>query len=283
MSLLRDLAEVHRQISALKDRSLRDADLCDLSRLNLKTLEGIEFPGIKYRRLKIHDNKLKNLKNCPDAWEILAEDNLLESLEGIPHSLHGININNNSGLESLKGMPKSIDGYLMASKCGLKTLKGGPQTVAGQFSVYGNMLTSLIGSPVSVGADYSGDFDISGNPLTSLEGAPNEVHGSVYMTDTKLTSLHGIGQKFFKRVTGNFVLDPQEIRSHMLGLFLVKDLQGLRFNKSTNISTKADHGFHIIDTWLRHPQKGGAESAKDLMIDCQHELIENGFDDLAQL
>lgn len=278
MSLIKDLYEVHRQVSKLEDRSLTNPQMCDLSRLDLTTLKKIKFPGIKYAELKIHDNKLTTLEGCSDAFHIDASFNELTSLKGCPKSLHGINISENKGLQSLKGLPAHIDGELLAQRCSLTTLVGSPKSVAGGFSVYGNKLNSLAGAPKTVGIDYSGDFDVSGNPLKSLYDSPDEVQGSVYCTETNITSLQGIGRDYLKIVHGDIVVNASKIKSHVLGLLFIKGLTGLRYNTS-----EKNPGLDLVNEWLHKERVDGGTNRKDMLIDLQHALIEEGFDDLAQL
>jgi len=263
--------------SPLKDRSL-GGPILDLSRLGLKTLKKINFPDTKYTKVLLSDNLLTNLKNCPPGFEHDFSFNTLRSLEGCPKEIHRIDLGENPELASLEGLPDHIDGALMAQRCRLSTLKGGPSTVAGAYSVYDNQLTSLEGAPKTIGIDYSGDFDVSRNPLTSLNGAPDEVQGGVYCTSTNVTSLEGIGQKFLRSIYGELIIDAGQIKSHALGLLLVKGLRKILCANEAKIAWLG-----IVNKWLAKAHNDDFHSAKDHLIDCQHELIDAGFDDLAKL
>ena len=143
----------------------------------------------------------------------------------------------------------------------LTSLQGAPQSVSGYFSCYGNKLTSLQGATQSV----AGDFFCSNNKLTSLQGAPQSVGGDFYCGNNKLTSLHDI-HKQIKSIKGTFYCDDDKIKSHILGLLLIKDLKELDGIKEVeNIINKhlvaGDHDVHM----------------------CQEDLIQAGFPEMARL
>jgi hypothetical protein len=136
-----------------------------------------------------------------------------------------------------------------------------PEHVDGNFSCDYNQLTSLEDVPKSVG----GSFYCNGNRLTSLEGAPKSVGGDFYCHRNQLTSLRDV-HKHVKEVGGTFYCNT--VKSHVLGLFLVKGLQEVDLNNEpVNV---------IINKHL--PSRG-----RTSMVVCAEELIEAGFEAYAQV
>ena len=132
--------------------------------------------------------------------------------------------------------------------------------VSGYFYCDNNNLTSLQGAPQSV----SGYFACYGNKLTSLQHAPQSVGGNFNCDNNNLTSLHDI-HKQIKYIKGKFVCD-NKIKSHILGLLLIKDLKELDGIKEVeDIINKhlfaGDHDVHM----------------------CQEDLIQAGFPEMARL
>ena len=153
-------------------------------------------------------------------------------------------------------------GNFRCSKKSLTSLEGAPRIVtSGGFQCAENRLTSLKGGPTSVSALFS----CCENRITSLEGAPYFVGGSFYCHNNKLTSLHNI-HKQIKHIgaIANFVSNP--IISCVLGLLLIDGLKEIFLDnqKVQVIMYKHLHG------------------GRDIFA-CQEELIENGFEDFAQL
>lgn len=146
----------------------------------------------------------------------------------------------NQGLTSLKGGPLYSDEFFNCSKNKLKNLKGAPRSVHTTFSC-------------------------SSNPLTSLEGAPNWINGNFYCENTTLTSLHNI-HKIIEAICGEFFLRNTPIKSHILGLLKIQNLQAVILDNQDLQD--------IINLQLR--------ADRDI-LECQQELIEAGFDDYAQL
>jgi len=83
--------------------------------------------------------------------------------------------------------------------------------------------------------------------------------------NSTLTSLHGIGTQFIKSAE-TIKLTGCPIESHALGLVLVHDLDELRGDFP---------GIEILKKYIGQ--------GEDALIDCQHALIEAGYEDLAQL
>lgn len=177
-------------------------------------------------------------------------------------------------LTTLEGWcPHTVTGGCDLSSNELTNLKGGPQVVGARFNVSHNNLTSLEGSPKQVDAFVAAD-----NKLTTLEGVTPEIGMYLDISNNKFTSLKDI-HKHLKKIDGFLVVQGNDIKSHVLGLFLIDGLSGISFGK------KAQPWGVIVNEYLGHAHSNdlSAEDRKDVMIDCQHELIEKGYEELAQL
>ena len=128
-----------------------------------------------------------------------CSDNLLTSLEGVPHTVgSGFHCSGNR-LTSLEGAPQTVGGGFTCSGNRLTSLKGAPQSVTGNFYCDNDQLTSLKGAPHTIG----GHFYCHHNQLTSLEHAPHTVTGDFYCDHNQLTSLEG-APKTFKNLKSDF-------------------------------------------------------------------------------
>ena len=177
---------------------------------------------------------------------------------------------------SLLGL--TIDGKLITDKtkdeswpgsfaCGnnkLTSLEGSPASVGGYFDCYDNQLTSLEGAPSSVG----GSFVCYDNQLTSLEGAPASVGGYFGCSKNKLTSLKDI-HKILKQMNGGFYAYNNPLKSHVLGLLLVKGC------KEVVLDNKVVE--EVLNRYL--PNTRGNKA----VIEAQSELLDLDLEDFAQL
>lgn len=121
-------------------------------------------------------------------------------------------------------------------------------------------LTSLEGAPNHVG----GDLVCSGNQLGSLKGAPEYVGDDFMCHNNQLTSLEGIHEQMLEiKGFAKFLNNP--IKSHVLGLLLIKGLKSVEFDDQQ----LAD----IINKYL---------PLGDVM-ECQNELIDAGLEEFAQI
>jgi len=107
------------------------------------------------------------------------------------------------------------------------------------------------------------NFNVRGNLLTSLEGAPSKVEYFI-CSSNKITSLVGI-HKIIKECVGIFILN-NPIKEGGLGLLLIKNLEQIE----TDLPA-----LDIIYKYLGKGKRG--------MIDCQTELIKEGYKDFAKL
>lgn len=147
------------------------------------------------------------------------------------------------------------------------SLEGAPKEVTGDFMCNNNpKLKSLEGAPVKVGGDFN-YFDCS-DKLKSLEGAPREIGGDFVCCDTKLTSLKGI-HKQITNLGGKFISNNSPIRSHVLGLLLIKGCTGVELDN--------EDVQDILNKYL--PNTIGNKA----VIECQSELLDADLDDYAEL
>ena len=170
----------------------------------------------------------------------------------------------NNQLTSLEGAPLEVNGDFDCSDNNLTSLKGAPKKVGRNFWCISNNLTTLEGAPQKVG----GFFTCNHNNLTSLKGAPQTVgRGFHCRYNTLLTSLKDI-HKHIKSIRGKFDAEDCPIKSHVLGLMLIKDLKKVELD---NKEVEA-----IINS---HLDGGSMRSA----MECQAELIQAGLEEYAKL
>lgn len=230
---------------------------------------------------------LTSLEGGPAEVHVLdAQDcPMLTSLKGGPKKAYALWLSR-SGIESLEGCPRGLVHLDVTGCVNLKNLKGGPETVNG-LKLYMSGITSFEGAPTMILADIDAGaceklVSLHGLPeilhgdlylhdckaLTSLAGGPISVNGNVKLNGTGLTSLEGIGTKWFKTISGTLDLNGLKIKSHALGLLLVKGLKDV-------IHVDAD--FPGGDIIAKHMHAIDDSANTNDLIECQHELIEKGF------
>lgn len=204
--------------------------------------------------------KYREWRYQKDNCLMIDDSGVTELPYDIPSKLDQFTIKSTM-ITSLKGAPEACSSVEIVQNKKLRSLLGGPQHVMGSYHCYSNALETLQGAPEKVG----GIFSCYNNKLTSFAHAPKEVFSFVGQKNL-VKSLHGIGTDYLVHVSTLIELVGLPIESHALGLLLIKGHPVI----------KADFpGFEIIDKHLA----GGADS----LIDCQHELIEAGFEKLAAL
>jgi hypothetical protein len=115
---------------------------------------------------------------------------------------------------------------------------------------------------------WPGDFDCFRNQLTSLEGAPTSVGGNFDCSFNNLTSLEGI-EKILKKMDGNFYAEGNPLKSHVIGLLLMKGCKKVELdNKQVQ---------EILNRHLKSP------FGNKRVIDCQSELLDANLDEFAKL
>jgi hypothetical protein len=252
-------------------------------------------------------NKLKTLEGAPqEVGSFDCSLNSLISLEGGPQKVkRNFNCSDNE-LKTLIGAPQKIDGSFDCSRNYLQTLKGGPQEVGTFFICDYNKLETLEGGPIKVGITYSCtdnklislkgaprvvsyNFYCSNNKLTSLEGCPRTIGGNLYCEKNKLlTSLEGgprsVGEDVyfhgctnlislhnvhlhFPKVNGTFYLNRTGPKTSVLGLLLIRQLEGVVLNDSKVAA--------ILNKYI--------ETHNRDLLACALELINAGYEDEAKL
>ena len=132
----------------------------------------------------------------------------------------------------------------------------------GDFNCSDTRLTSLKGAPSHV----DGYFYCSDNRLVSLVGAPSHVDGSFSCSVNKLTSLKDV-HKHITEINGKFYAVGNPIKSHVLGLLLIRGVTEVRLDNK-----------QVKEILNRHLGKGRVG-----MLMAQEELIEAGLEEFAQL
>jgi len=184
--------------------------------------------------------------------------------------------------QKIKSLPKSVKspkGELVTSEIlgaalivtgceQLTSLRGAPKRVATLRAKGCTALKSLVGGPEEV----QGNVFLGESGVTSLEGLI-KVKGVVNLIGCwELTSLHGIGVQHLKSCMMLHI--PHTVDSHVLGLLLVDKLEDVLVHPE-HASPKLNLAIKIV---LKHLKKG-----QDGLIDCQHELIDEGLEDFAEL
>lgn len=168
----------------------------------------------------------------------------------------------NTDVESLEGCPHEVTGTVwIRNNKKLTSLKGGPKIVGNDYIANNCSLVSLEGSPEKIDVD----FMVHHNNIDSLEGCPKFVGCDFWIHTNKLTNLHNI-HKQIKHIGGlaNFNCNP--IKSHVLGLLLIDRL------------VRVDLDNVIVQNIINKHLKGDRD-----IFACQEELIEDGFEEYAQL
>jgi hypothetical protein len=216
--------------------------------------------------------------------DVICSYNKLETLEGAPRQINGVFDCSNNQLKTLKGAPQQLNGSFDCSSNQLETLEGGPVKVGNFYDCSNNKLITLKGLPREIRGDLwcydnlltsfggcarsiDGNLYASSNKLlTSLEGGPSFVAGEVHLNDCpKLTSLQNI-HNHFPEVHGWFYFNNTNVKEHMLGLLLVRELQGITLDDAK-----------LEDILRKYINNGGN------LLACALELIEAGYEEQAKL
>lgn len=232
------------------------------------TLVGLTILGF-YKNSNVGKEITKNTKD--EVWDgdfKCSHNPKLESLEGAPKKVTGhFDCRLNPNLESLEGAPKEVTGYFNCSSNGkLKSLEGSPDKTGNFNCTHNPEISSLKGGPKEV----TGYFDCYRNPnLSSLEGAPKTIGGYFDCShNPKLTSLKGI-HKQLTSMNGLFEANFTSIKSHVLGLLLIKGC--------TNVKLDNKEVEAILNKYL--PNTRGNKA----VIECQSDLLDADLDDFAEL
>jgi hypothetical protein len=175
--------------------------------------------------------------------------------------------------KDLSGLPELYPGYTAGcilegkfdcSYCKVLTsLEGAPSSTHDFLCFSCNSLTSLKGAPTNSTHKFDCSFC---NDLSSLEGAPSSTHNFDCSYCSSLTSLKGIGKDYLTVINEIFYGDKSGIKSNILGLLKVKNLKVLSITDDKKLE-------EIINRHLKTKN----------ILECQEELIENGYKEFAKL
>ncbi len=121
-------------------------------------------------------------------------------------------------------------------------------------------------------AQINGSLLICGTEMTDFEGLPEIINGDFYCRDNKLTSFSEIHHSI-KEIHGIADFTGNHIKSHVLGLFKIDGLTGVRLTTDSENETELKKVENIINEHL---------SDGDI-LSCQEELIDAGLKTYAQL
>ncbi len=211
---------------------------------------------------------------------------LHEELDDEPEDPHGAFYDNGDGhfrvqrLAYVKykhvippGISKSLPvNELSCSNIGLMTLEGAPARIHGDFYCQSNHLKDFKGTLERV--DGTAYFNHNSD-LSSFEGSLKSVR-HMYVNNCGFTSLKGI-HKHIKHME-TFTAMNNEIKSHVLGLLLVPQLQ------EVVLYMTGDDGLNrllaiekILNEYLPN------ERGMDAVLECQERLIDIGAEEYAKL
>lgn len=150
-------------------------------------------------------------------------------------------------------------------------------TVEGNFYADRCGLSSLYNTPSFVGGDFVLSFN---EDLETLEHLNVSIGGSFSVASTSLYSLHNVHRQI-KKMNGMFnISNCAKIRSHLLGLLLIRGLKKLK------AEGQAASALYNDMSWYTRPAltilQKHIEGDKDVNL-CMDELIEAGWDEVAQL
>lgn len=111
-----------------------------------------------------------------------------------------------------------------------------------------------------------GHLFINNHRISNFQQAPTVIMGGLSLHGNKLESLKDI-HKHIHEINGHLNLANNRIRSHVLGLLLIKGLTQVQLDN-----------IHVRAILNRHLGKGRAG-----MLQAQEELIEAGLEEFAQL
>ena len=153
-----------------------------------------------------------------------------------------------------------VGGDFQCDKNQLTSIKGSPLIVDGGFKCSLNLLQNLIGGPERVGWS----LNCSNNLIETINGFPKWVGENINSENNQLTSLQNIHKQIL-HIGGFLNLTKNPIKSHILGILLIKELKEVYAN---------GRQFTIINDHI--------EGDKDV-LECQEELISAGYKEFAKL
>ena len=169
----------------------------------------------------------------------------------------------------LKTLFESKDGSLIGKYIVGRLVEPDMKIWDGNFYGDARNFTSLKGCPEEIKGNFNCSFNTN---LTSLELGPKIVDGDYWCHYCNITSLQNI-HRYTHKISGKFYCNTNPIKSHILGLLLIKDLKEVVCYETDKMYKPAQ----IINNYLKQPM------SKQRMFDCQSELMQAGFKEYAQL
>lgn len=173
-------------------------------------------------------------------------------------------------------IPKFCDSYFDIHNNMLSSLKGSPINVNGYFRCSSNILKNLIGSPKIV----NGNFTCSDNNLTTLKGSPKSVNDFICYRNVYLKSLKYAP----KNINGDFSVADNYILTDLAYVWNSKITSFFKFSNSFSMAILPIIKFDIIcfNKNLKKIMTRNKGTTKQNIINCQYDLIENGYSDNAK-
>jgi hypothetical protein len=197
----------------------------------------------------------------------------IDSLKGCPRLIdRQFRLNGLNKLTHLDDFPEKVKDVTISNCPNLETLGNKlPNSISGSFELFKNLkISDLSGIPLSIGENLY---------LTSMEGVTSFNKKSIKVGKSVvlglgITDFSGIDE-FIAEIGGPGLLTIYSRRpvSNILGIFNIKGI------KTLTLSVDGGHNPHpaekIINKYLHLGQNG--------MFKCQDELIDHGFEQLANM
>lgn len=194
-----------------------------------------------------------------------------KSFEYMPADFKGNVRAIHTGLESLKGLPSTIDGHLVVDdNASLERLDHMPTEVTTSVRIAGGF-KSLHGVVCKTKvAEFIGDF-------TTLDGLSIETD-SIHLRSNNTSPNNSVSfAGVHKHIKSAAMVRCMTVSDSVLGLLLIPNLKVVSLSNAGVYDDKGKHLSAILNKWLK--VGGGRQS----IMECQAELIDDGFDDFAQL
>lgn len=171
---------------------------------------------------------------------------------------------------------QNCDDFL-CNRLGLTTLENCPSIIEGNFDCSFNELSSFEFCPKIIG-NVVICYD---NKITSLDQAPIKIGSYFSCSRNQISSLDGIGKKYLTSMQGDFHITSNPLKSHVLGLLLIKGITGFHFlSKVNDVVNLIDEDTcmsveSIVDTHIRSKDRD--------ILECREELVQAGLKEYAKL
>lgn len=181
------------------------------------------------------------------------------------------------GIKDLKGLPKKCQQLVITSCKGLTSTDGCPEHITSYLTISDCKNLTVTQMPEEVG----GDVKFRNVKVPSIEHVPRRIAGDLELHETGIQSLHNIHKHltFLDSASGGSTLTvgTNQPLSDGLGLFLMDNLFNVWFNGNRVNDDLEEYINHELE---KHPRKGVDNR---VLLNIQDELIDNGFEDFANL